>query len=360
MDTIAIVDISNQRCPIWTSPTAYAQARAQDTTDRLRPMEATWASGRTVMAYPANYRPAIHALHESEIPPSPTLELRRLIDTQPRISRNPFSATDTRRHEVPSEYRLAQEAGFRTLSLDRPSGDDDAGSLADTVTTMEMNPVTAVDPTTAFRIESERRSAYSGPLLRTTVTPDKTGQRAWIRTTGVPFQRRVRIERLRGEHVYVFDAHSFDKRHYQALERHYKAWLATWLRPGTTLTPSTFTAMAGRFRAARIRGYAGLNDPLDRDPFRFRFSEPELEAPYEEPDVEVTDEMAQHRFGRPLDLCYPEEIAELTDLLIEGMVDRGETVPMLRHLRGHPTWAQAVLARPHIGEYTASAADILE
>jgi hypothetical protein len=92
MDTIAIVDISNQRCPLWTSPTAYAQARAQDTADRLRPMEATWASGRTVMAYPANYRPAIHALHESEIPPSPTLELRRLIDTQPRISRPPTLA----------------------------------------------------------------------------------------------------------------------------------------------------------------------------------------------------------------------------------------------------------------------------
>lgn len=354
---MAIVDVTPLRCPIFVTPAKPVTPR--DASSGLRPMEARWASGQTVMPYQANYRPMIRADHEARFPVSKTLELRRLIDSQPRPQRNPFLATDTRRNEVPSEYALARDAGIPMLSLDWSSADD-GGSLADTVTTTEAVSFATVDPHTEFLIESERRAAYSGPLLRTRF--QRTDRGSWIRTTGVPYNRRLRIERYAGDNVYVFDAQTFTRPHYVALERHYRAWLATWLRPGTTLQDDTFARMAPPMRAARVRGRRALSDAFDHDPYRFRFNDPEMEAPFEEIAIELDEDdvaRCERRFGRAFDLLYAEEVQEYVDLKADALRARGETVPVLRHLRGHRSWAEASLARPHIGDYVASADDIL-
>lgn len=340
--------------------------KAGDPSNGLRPMEAAWAKGQTIM----DYEPV-----EPETPidysKAPNLELDNLRRTQPRVSqyKSPFTTINTSRHEVPSEYQRAREAGWRTFSLDRAvsTNDDDSATLADTVTTID--PYTGeqvtytnynrVDPTTEFRIDSERRSAYSGPLLKTGLTPNKAGDGVWVKTTGVPYNRRVRLERLNGQWVYVFDAQEFTRVHYQMLEKKYLEWLSTFMPAGTTLTTKHLPDHAKATRAIRRGRPHRILHSQDMDPFRFRQSDPEMEAPYEEPDVEITDAQALKLYGRPLDLCYPEEIAELTDMVLERMKDRGETIPMIRHLRGHASWAEAQSTQLHSGDYLASAPDII-
>lgn len=324
----------------------------------LSPAEATWSSGNTVFTYPEP---------ETPVYADPAgMTLQELIDSQPRglrpdregvVRQSPFLPVNTRRHDLPTEYRKARETGYRTLSLDAPAKAD-APALSEIVADdSEAVPYTVVDPTTAYRIESERAMAKNGPLLRTFmgVAPDG---RAWPRTEGNPFNARVRIERLNGDLVYVFDDSRLQKHHYRKLGNALKAMLVElWGHIPSAAEQRRLRAKAWSIRTKARRD--PIADALDPDPFRVRFEDEELHAPYEEPVVELTDDAALNRFGRSLDLLYDEEIAELQDEAVEAIEDEGGTVPVVRHLRGHPNWPRAAAARVHIGEYLGSEANVL-
>lgn len=324
----------------------------------LSPAEQRWSRGQTVMEYEADY----HELIASWMPPpSPTLELARLIASQPRITarQSPFMPVDTRRHETPSEHAKARQAGRRMLSLDLPaSGADEPVTLADTVVASNDTAYASVDPTTEFRIESERRSALSSPLLRTHIERSPNGK-PWVRTKGFPFVARMRLERLGDDLVYVFDDRRLTKTHYANLERRYRSWVRTWAGDAKTLADLQRLGRAMRFFRKTAR--RPLVDGFDPDPYRTRFHDLELDEPFEEPAIEVTDDQAIARFGRPLDLLYEEEVQELAEAEAEKLTDAGAVVPVIRHLRGHSTWGAASMARLHNegAEYLASAADIL-
>jgi hypothetical protein len=384
---IQILAFNTDSCPVHPLPEHPERPNVEL---GLRPMEATWSRGKTIFEYPTNYHPLI----ESWMPaPSRHLELARLIASQPRVRPNqsPFLPIDTRANEVPSEYRKAREAGYRTLSLDIPTnGADDSGTLADTVTTMDITPFTAVDPTTEFRIESERRTALSGSLYRTRVvtrptSPDDPTPTNMIRTAGVPFAERTKpgeypvaprmtIERLHGEAVYVFHWNTWKVQHYQALEARFMRWASEWLPPGTELSPQLFQSLGRKLRWERKGGRPNrFHDTLDPDPYRLRRFDQELHSAFEEPDIELNDGDTLLLFGRPLDECLDEELQEATAIVLANIEARLERrrlaglqirpehmVPMKRHLRSAPNWVIAQRGQVHGSDFIASADDILE
>ena len=326
----------------------------------LSPAEQRWSAGQTVMPYPADPAHLVELRAKYPLPPkSAALELAELIASQPKISQrqSPFQPVDTRRHEVESEARKARNAGSRALSLDLPvRGADEALTLADTVVASNDTVYTTVDPTTEFRIESERRSALSGPLLRTHLERGRDG-RPVIKTRGAPFTDRFRYHRASGRLRRISRRGIPQVRaDYEVFEERFKGWLASW--PEQPKTMSDLARLRRAFAFHRRNGRRGLDDAFDADPFRVRFVDLELHEPYDEPVVEVTDDMALETFGRPLDLLYPEEIAELTEVEAERL---GSDAPRIRHLRTHGAWETASASRLHSNgaEYLASAADIL-
>ena len=327
---------------------------AKVTLGELSPAEQRWSAGQTVMTYPTDYSSVISAWMPK---PSPTLELRRLIDSQPKVGKNqsPFRPIDTSRHELPSEAALARAAGRRLLSLDMPSGDADALTLGDTVVSSNDTPYTAIDPTTMFRIESERQSALSGPLLRTHLERDADG-RPRIRTRGAPWRPRIQYDRRSGKYRQLGTRGiPTERAHYAWLEDRFSRWMRSWT-DATTLPQLEQVGRALRFQ--RVTARRPMVDGFDPDPYRFRFLDLELHEPYDEAVVEVTDDMAYEAFGRPLELLYDEEIQELTEAEAERL---GSDAPRVAHLRTHKTWATAPRTRlnSHGAEYLAAAADIL-
>ena len=325
----------------------------------LSPAEQSWSAGKPVMDYPADPAFTVELRERFPLPPkSAALELAELIASQPKISarQSPFFPVDTRRHEVESEARKARNAGARMLSLDMPAtGADEPVTLGDSVVSTNDTVYTLVDPTTEFRIESEKRSALSGPLLRTHLDRGPDG-RPRIRTRGAPWAPRFRYDRRSGRIRRVSTRGiPTERAHYEFLEDRFTRWMRSWT-DAKTLPELAKLGRAMRFH--RRNGQRPIDDPFEVDPYRTRFLDQELHEPFDEPVIEVTDDMAYEVFGRPLDLLYPEEIAELTEAEAERL---GPDVPRIRHLRTHGAWETASAARLHSegAEYLASAADIL-
>lgn len=371
----------------------------------LTPMLRAWSEGKTALQYAAPMGPIYG-------PPSPAQEIEELRATQPRIARviDPFGLVDTRGAEVPSEYRKAANAGYRTLSLDIANGTDDAGdplTFAQLDLTTELDSVAGPVPDMRFKIDAERRSIANSDVTRIFLDSDAGEEFVMIKTP----------HRAPGKGL-TYNAAANAK-----MARDYQATITKlWGHMPNVADLRKGAAAIARYRKgqrARLQGDLSIElaDPrIDEMPV----FDQEMHVPYEETRIEVLDRdwltaLVARRYGRPIDQLFPAEMAEINQSLLELaqredarderlrtirthrrtlIAPTGETLELnqtvtrsamprhvrlttLRHLRGHASWLDtftganqwkrcptrvpgAVRSFPHIGEYDAGSIDILE
>jgi hypothetical protein len=372
MTAIAIRDINiTGRCT-FPRPRRPAPVKRE----LLGPIEDAWQRGEPAFEWSPESMSRTPAL----VDPS-TQSWAEIASTQPvtkdpdkHARLNPFRPIRTDRFEIPSEHRLAAEAGITMLNIDGPVAGTTSITVADTIADDFDGPAPYVmpDPRVEERILWEQMTTKSGPVTR--IRRKLTGERDIVvvdrpgEGPGHPPLARMRGARLpdgtvcivfeqNKPYIYARVRDAYIRRMARLNDGRFPTWAEQKAMAENGRIEQQMRVMLGRPRlelADRPDAHDRLTDRLDHEPYE------DHEGPDNDAFHSVAEELGYRlETQADVDALLPEDFDLIEETWWNRLTPEQRQPYLRRHLRTHSSWEAAQAAQLHIGEYLASDEDIL-